>query len=1304
MAHKALDSGNFFDYLHPSSGGITLYGIQANEDAPSSERASAGCKGCESLPARDIGCGSSGSALLSRLASKKTIARSPELSRLESDLPVSSPLKGVVKESGSQALVAELCKDSPPSSLLSRVLGKRQRDSPSNCEDDDCVIVSGPEASSSSSSNGIGMQVVHDFVVPLEPVEVMEKMKAKRRRAKGSKRARHGRVDAQARVEDEVVRNPQGWLSLPVADILFQIGETSDNVGFMPAVANCKSVWYKRVRQTGQANCLHALAAVREVLKCAGAQALFPYIVDASWPDNCDEWKPLHTGMALWEEDSIIGKDGFCDCMFRSETHADLSGFGGSSGSGEAMHVQLRLNCALIARQLARQQAQSDMILLQGARVTGRCVEWRVVPIRKTKRRKRVESNFHLLDNRDDAFANQPPRFRKWLLRREQLRSLKWMEQGEDQPASFDLILKHLRIDPESATVAAADQDHASVECLFGWHYEMRSREFYQIRGGILGDAVGYGKTATMIGLIDSRRSSEHPIVPEDKEPYFFNSGATLVLVPSNLLDQWVSEFQKFLDCHIGTRMINEGILAPLRVVPVRTAAQLKALNVMQICKEADVVICSYRLLFSPVYRRRLLELAGDFADIAKSDSAAVRAAANVGSLRRNTRRFRESPREVGWKHRVETFCAGASDGSSENIVEDPAKLRFPVLEQFWWRRIVFDEFHELEAMGNTAQFASLKNLCGHYRWGLTGTPPTRDLTQISVLAQLFQIDDLLQCRESAGDEVARQMAQGFLDRFARQNTGQEELPVQLQEHIVEVHQTPEERAIYLQALHDSSGDVDDSSNELDASKSERLLKLCSHFAYGVGAAASSNADTECGRLLTMKEKSLSQALAAMQKIARKCELLWRFLPVVDDASQQQGESALLQSDREALLQRLRERYNVEAIETVPDAVVADAAEPVAFAMVDGHADMQHSGEDTCCAAKQNSEAASSPLSAYDLAVSVLRESRGLLLSGLQSKQERSRETGPLEDAVSRIPGVIPLDLADPAREDAKFRFLAAVDAYDSAYRSRCFLENALAATRGEASADQRSCSICLDDDIPREELSITSCAHIFHTACIAEVVAKMGCCPLCRKRLDAARDLTALAAEVQPERDKTSQSLDEADPEVASRFGSKLAAIAARLQAIKVQGEKAIVFCQWEDLKRKIADALSTIGLDHFELSGNVYQRSEVIRRFQEESGPGVAHVLLLSLEHSASGTNLTAANHVVFVHPMNAISSEKAVSYEAQAIGRCRRWGQAKSEVHCWRFVTRGTVEEAITADHRRDLWKTYLSKSQIQAAGGC
>merc|ERR1719183_934267 len=75
---------------------------------------------------------------------------------------------------------------------------------------------------------------------------------------------------------------------------------------------------------------------------------------------------------------------------------------------------------------------------------------------------------------------------------------------------------------------------------------------------------------------------------------------------------------------------------------------------------------------------------------------------------------------------------------------------------------------------------------------------------------------------------------------------------------------------------------------------------------------------------------------------------------------------------------------------------------------------------------------------------------------------------------------------------------------------------------------------------------------------------------------------------------------------------------------------------------------------------------------------------VMLLSLEHAASGANLTAASHVLFVHPMNAETVPMAVSYEQQAVARVRRIGQARSEIHVYRFVTRGTVEEHITRLH--------------------
>merc|ERR1719265_1420750 len=122
-------------------------------------------------------------------------------------------------------------------------------------------------------------------------------------------------------------------------------------------------------------------------------------------------------------------------------------------------------------------------------------------------------------------------------------------------------------MDPSGACDQENSGFHYENEAqLFGWCYEFRCREVHYIRGGILGDAAGYGKTATTIGLMDSRRDAPVPQIPEDHAPYFFSSSATLILVPSNLLDQWLQEINKFL----GDK--SDGTGSSLRVVAVKTA------------------------------------------------------------------------------------------------------------------------------------------------------------------------------------------------------------------------------------------------------------------------------------------------------------------------------------------------------------------------------------------------------------------------------------------------------------------------------------------------------------------------------------------------------------------------------------------------------------------------------------------------------------------------------------------------------------------------------------------------------------
>ena len=125
--------------------------------------------------------------------------------------------------------------------------------------------------------------------------------------------------------------------------------------------------------------------------------------------------------------------------------------------------------------------------------------------------------------------------------------------------------------------------------------------------------------------------------------------------------------------------------------------------------------------------------------------------------------------------------------------------LGFPVLEQFYWQRVVFDEFHELESFESVQQ-NSLQHLRSRFRWGLTGTPPVDSNSGVVFMSSLFRVDLPGCLPTSASWESDRLVTEGagrFLDHFARQNTA--ELPhIRLEEHVVVVHHTPEERALSL--------------------------------------------------------------------------------------------------------------------------------------------------------------------------------------------------------------------------------------------------------------------------------------------------------------------------------------------------------------------------------------------------------------------------------------------------------------------------------------------------------------------------
>jgi SNF2 family DNA or RNA helicase len=109
----------------------------------------------------------------------------------------------------------------------------------------------------------------------------------------------------------------------------------------------------------------------------------------------------------------------------------------------------------------------------------------------------------------------------------------------------------------------------------------------------------------------------------------------------------------------------------------------------------------------------------------------------------------------------------------------------------------------------------------------------------------------------------------------------------------------------------------------------------------------------------------------------------------------------------------------------------------------------------------------------------------------------------------------------------------------------------------------------------------------------------------------------------------------------------------------------------------KKVAEALSDNKVSFLEIKGSATQKSKNLEKFQNDSEERV--LLLNVIDESASGANLTSANHAVFLSPLLAQTREMYDARETQAIGRLRRYGQTK-HVYVWRFLTANTIDEEI------------------------
>jgi SNF2 family DNA or RNA helicase len=122
---------------------------------------------------------------------------------------------------------------------------------------------------------------------------------------------------------------------------------------------------------------------------------------------------------------------------------------------------------------------------------------------------------------------------------------------------------------------------------------------------------------------------------------------------------------------------------------------------------------------------------------------------------------------------------------------------------------------------------------------------------------------------------------------------------------------------------------------------------------------------------------------------------------------------------------------------------------------------------------------------------------------------------------------------------------------------------------------------------------------------------------------------------------------------------------------------DRVLIFVQFPDLMKKVAEALTIAKVKYLEIRGSASMKSKNLEKFQNDSEERV--LLLNVMDVSASGANLTSANHAIFLSPLLAPTQEIYDACETQAIGRLRRYGQT-NHVYVWRFLTTNTIDEEI------------------------